>query len=290
MIKSMTGYGKSTFIIDKSNFVVEIKTLNSKQLEVNARISSQFRAKEKEIRSLLGQELRRGKIDLFIYEDKSNSQEVHINQRLVKSYYNTLRQLSKDIGNKVETDIFSHILSFPEVTLLPYEELTDEMWSVMKQAILESCSQVNAYRVEEGKALSEDIKGRMGKIDNLIDEITPLEQSRIDRVKAKMDAFFRENQIEIKFDEHRLEQEIFYYIEKMDITEEKVRLRQHCSFFLETLKEKQSNGKKLAFIVQECGREINTIGAKSNDFLIQQIVVQMKDELEKIKEQLFNIL
>ena len=290
MIKSMTGFGRTTIEVTGKSITIEIRTLNSKQLDLNTRIAPLFRNNENEIRSLISHELERGKIDVTINIDKNAAATVAINPELAKSYYDALNVLSKELGNPVESDIFMQVLRMPDVISTPQEELSDELWDAVKAAIQETCDKVNDFRLTEGTVLAKDFEKRIGLIRDMIDEVTPFEENRIATLRAKFDKGIADLGPKVQFDPNRMEQEIFFYLEKLDITEEKVRLRKHCNYFLETMAEPQANGKKLGFIVQECGREINTLGSKSNDFNIQQIVVRMKDELEKLKEQLANIL
>jgi uncharacterized protein (TIGR00255 family) len=286
----MTGFGKTAVITENKSVIVEIRTLNSKQLELNTRISPLFRDKEHEVRSLVAAELERGKIDLAIYLEKNTIATPEVNPELAKAYYDSFLNLSSYLGNKFPTDIFSHVLRMPDVLVAPKEELSEELWSLVNESIIETCRKVNIFRVQEGAFLASDLQKRIKLIESLLEEITPFEYARIERQKQKIQNALSELSPSITPDANRLEQEMIYYLEKLDITEEKVRLRKHCQFFKETLEDNTSNGKKLGFIIQECGREVNTIGSKCNDFNIQQIVVRMKDEVEKIKEQLFNIL
>lgn len=290
MIKSMTGFGRTAIEVTGKSITVEIRTLNSKQLDLNTRIAPLFRNNENEIRAMISHELERGKIDFYLTLDRNSAPNVSINSGLAKSYFETLSALSKDLSNPVESDIFMQVLRMPDVISTPQEELSDEDWATVKNAIQETCNKVNDFRLTEGAALAKDFEKRICMIRDMIDEVTPFEENRIATLRAKFEKGMADLAGKVQFDSNRMEQEIFFYLEKLDITEEKVRLRKHCNYFLETMDAPESNGKKLAFIVQECGREINTLGSKSNDFQIQQIVVRMKDELEKLKEQLANIL
>ncbi len=291
MIKSMTGFGRTVLETSGKCITVEIRTLNSKQLDLNARIPLLFKNYENEIRSILSKELERAKADFTItVENRSTDSAVAINTELAKSYYQTLTELSRQLGNPVESDIFLHVLRMPDVVSTPQEEVSEELWQSVKVAILDACRQLNEFRISEGKVLEKDFVKRITLIRDMIDEVTPFEENRIVKIREKFENSLKELAPKVQYDPNRLEQEIFYYLEKLDVTEEKVRLRKHCDYFIETLNDSQSNGKKLGFIVQECGREINTLGSKSNDFDIQQIVVRMKDELEKLKEQLANVL
>ncbi|MCQ2291681.1 MAG: YicC family protein [Bacteroidales bacterium] len=290
MIKSMTGFGRTAIEVTGKSITVEIRTLNSKQLDLNTRIAPLFRNNENEIRAMISHELERGKIDFYLTLDRNSAPNVSINSGLAKSYFETLSALSKDLNNPVESDIFMQVLRMPDVISTPQEELSDEDWVAVKDAIQETCNKVNDFRLTEGAALAKDFEKRICMIRDMIDEVTPFEENRIATLRAKFEKGMADLAGKVQFDANRMEQEIFFYLEKLDITEEKVRLRKHCNYFLETMESPESNGKKLGFIVQECGREINTLGSKSNDFQIQQIVVRMKDELEKLKEQLANIL
>lgn len=290
MIKSMTGFGRTAIEVTGKSITIEIRTLNSKQLDLNTRIAPLFRNNENEIRAMISHELERGKIDFNLSMDRNSAPNVSINGGLAKSYFETLTALSHDLNNQVESDIFMQVLRMPDVISTPQEELSDEEWAAVKNAILETCNKVNDFRLTEGAALAKDFEKRICLIRDMIDEVTPFEENRITTLRAKFEKGMADLAGKVQFDANRMEQEIFFYLEKLDITEEKVRLRKHCQYFLETMESPESNGKKLGFIVQECGREINTLGSKSNDFNIQQIVVRMKDELEKLKEQLANIL
>lgn len=290
MIKSMTGFGRTTVEIDGKAVNIEIRTLNSKQLDMNTRIAPFFRSREIELRALISKMLERGKVDVNISFEKNTSDQVSINTELAKSYYETLKQLSAEIGNPVESDIFLHVLRMPDVVMSEQDELSEEQWKVLSEAVTETCARVDNFRAQEGAILAKDFEKRICMIRDMIEEVTPLEENRIVTLRAKFEKGLEESRLKAQYDPNRFEQELFYYIEKLDITEEKVRLRKHCNYFLETMQDANANGKKLGFIVQECGREINTLGSKSNDFQIQQIVVGMKDELEKMKEQLANVL
>lgn len=290
MIKSMTGFGKVAIHADAKNIVVEIRTLNSKQFDLSTRIASLFRDKENEIRALVAQKLQRGKIDFSLYVEKNERPAVTINHELAKSYFNELTSLSKSLGNQVDSDIFLQVLRMPDVVSSPQEELPEELWKQVYQAISDCCDKVDGFRIQEGEVLAKDFVKRVKLIDSLIDEITPFEKNRVEVLRNKFISTFKDMQMKDKYDANRLEQEMIFYVEKLDITEEKVRLRKHCNYFLETMAEPESQGKKLGFIVQEMGREVNTTGSKASDFNIQQIVVKMKDEVEKLKEQLANIL
>lgn len=291
MIRSMTGFGRATVETGGKTVTVEIRTLNSKQLDLNTRIPLLFKNFENEIRSILSKEIVRAKADITItVENHAVTSSVSINKDLAKSYFNTITELSEELGNPVASDIFIQVLRMPDVVSTPQEAVSEEMWADVKGAIGEACRQVDEFRISEGRALEADFMKRICCIRDMIEEVIPFEESRIVKIREKFEKSLSELSPKMQYDPNRLEQEIFYYLEKLDITEEKVRLRKHCDYFIETLQDGTDTGKKLGFIAQECGREINTLGSKSNDFDIQQIVVRMKDELEKLKEQLANIL
>ncbi len=291
MIKSMTGFGRAVLEVDGKVITVEIRTLNSKQLDLNTRIPLLFKNYENDIRSMLSKALERAKADFTItVENRSVTNAVSINKELAKSYYQILTELSQELGNPVASDVFLHVMRMPDVVSTPQDEVSEELWEKLKLAITDACQQLDNFRISEGKVLEADFVKRITLIRDMIDEVTPFEENRIVKIREKFENSLKELAPKVQYDPNRLEQEIFFYLEKLDVTEEKVRLRKHCDYFIETLNENQSNGKKLGFIVQECGREINTLGSKSNDFDIQQIVVRMKDELEKLKEQLANVL
>lgn len=294
----MTGFGRTSFDADGKSITVEIRTLNSKQLDLSTRISPLFRNRENEIRSLIARKLERGKIDFSLSLDANNTPDITVNKNLAASYYKALSELSDELcvaSNDAENanmclNNYLQVLRMPDVISTPTEELSDDLWASILDSINITCEQVNSFRESEGNALAEDFKKRICLIRNMLGEVTPFEESRIETIRTKFENSLQDLSNKVQYDPNRLEQEIFYYLEKLDITEEKVRLLKHCSYFLETMSEPQANGKKLGFIAQECGREINTLGSKSNNFDIQQIVVRMKDELEKLKEQLANIL
>ena len=289
-MKSMTGFGKVAFQAFSKSIIVEIRTLNSKQLDLSTRIAPLFRDKENGIRSIIAQKLERGKVDVAIYVDKNEAPSISVNTEVARAYYNQLLNLSYELQNPVDSDIFVQVLRLPDVIVTPREELPEELWQQLREAVETACDLCDNFRIQEGQVLAADMEKRVRLIDTLIEEITPFESQRIEKQREKFATGLEELKQKGQYDPNRLEQEIIFYIEKLDITEEKVRLHKHCKYFLETMNEAESKGKKLGFIVQEMGREVNTIGSKACDFNIQQIVVKMKDEVEKMKEQLANIL
>lgn len=292
MIKSMTGYGRAEGEVNSRKFIIELKTLNSKQFDMLSRIPPVYKEKELQIRSILQQKLERGKIEITVnVEDSKADVNFTINRELARHYYNEIIGLQKDLGVENSNEILATILKLPEVIQAVPDVLEEEEWEGMQKIIHQAVALCDASRLKEGKVLENDFTERIASIAALLLNVNKYEDQRIVRIKEKLKADLEKFFEEKKIDQNRLEQEMVYYIDKIDITEEKVRLNNHCNYFLQTLAEADTaNGKKLNFISQEIGREINTIGSKANDGDIQKLVVQMKDELEKIKEQLFNIL
>jgi uncharacterized protein (TIGR00255 family) len=291
----MTGFGKTTANPGGRIVNIEIRTLNSKTLDVNTRIPSLYRDKESEIRADINRVLERGKIDFVITVDSdSDANDFAINQPLAQRYYSEIKQLAEVLGETPGDDIISNILKMPDVLKAGRETPDETEWAQVKAAIAEALELTEAFRTAEGELLGNDMIARIKLILDLLLKIEPLESTRIgnlrDRFQRNQDEFLEKTTKIDKFDENRFEQEIFWYLEKLDITEEKVRLRKHCDYFIDTLHSPESNGRKLGFITQEIGREINTLGSKAYNAEIQMIVVQMKDELEKIKEQVSNVL
>ena len=291
MLKSMTGFGKAKCELPDKRISIEIRTLNSKQLDVLSRIPGIYKQKELDVRTMLLKKLERGKIEISLSVDQSDPAENYtINKTLAKKYYNEISSLAGELGIKSDEDILSVILKLPDVLKPEEQDLDETEWGQIIKSVGVAIDNCNDFRAMEGARLEVDFSERIGLILGFLGNIRQFEKERINKIKSK----FRKDLSDIvgnqKVDENRLEQEIIYYLEKIDITEEKVRLKNNCEYFLQAMAENQSNGKKLNFISQEIGREINTIGSKANDSDIQKIVVQMKDELEKIKEQLFNIL
>jgi len=287
----MTGYGKSVAEIPQKKISFEIKSLNSKSLDLNTRLPWQYKEKEAEIRNLISQKLERGKIDLTINFDALDSEIVPvINRTVVKNYYSQLKEIAAEL--KIETDeqLLSTIMRLPDALKTEKPELADEEWEIVRNKILEAVEQLDSYRIEEGKSLEADLIRCVGKILKMLDEIEEFEGGRIIKIREKLHSSLIENVGIENIDKNRFEQELIFYLEKLDINEEKVRLKKHCEYFLEKISSLPPNGKILSFISQEIGREINTIGSKANDASIQKLVVMMKDELEKIKEQTLNVL
>jgi len=291
MIKSMTGFGKAECECQNRKIVIEIKSLNSKQLDMNLRIPNGYREKELAFRTLISKTLKRGKVDFNIsVENSGGASNFSINKTLAAKYYREMKSLSEEIGDNNSVDYLSVIMRLPDVMMSEKEEVGEDEWNLLFDAVEIAIDKLDAFRVEEGKHLSIDLTNRTKKILELLVQVDPYEKLRIESLKVKIKRDLYELTDKDNIDRNRFEQELVYYIDKLDITEEKVRLKKHCEYFLETMDEAFSQGKKLNFIGQEIGREINTMGSKAGDANIQKIVVQMKDELEKIKEQLFNIL
>jgi uncharacterized protein (TIGR00255 family) len=291
MIRSMTGYGKSVLETPQKKISVEIRSLNSKQADLNTKVPWLYKEKEIEIRNLLSKRLERGKIDLYISFDIMDDELMPvINKASVKNYYRQLSEVSSELGINAGVEALSIIMRLPEALKSEKPELTEEEWQMALKMINEALRLVDVYRIEEGKALARDLSSSVKKILGFLEDIVPFEAERITKVREKLTASLNDSIGSENVDMNRFEQEIIFYLEKLDINEEKVRLRKHCDYFIETMNGKDSNGKMLSFIAQEMGREINTIGSKANDASIQKIVVMMKDELEKIKEQVLNVL
>ena len=289
MIQSMTGYGKAELNLKNANFTIEVRSLNSKQIDVSVKMSSIYRDKEIGLRRLLSEKLQRGKIELSIWKESSVSNAKYtLNTELIKEYFQQIEGISNSL-NLNSKDIMPSLLKMPEVLTKGEEKSDENEWGKIAKGIDIAIANTLQFRLDEGKKLEEDITSRINKLTALLIEIAPFAKGRIEKVKKSLSDKLAE--IDTKnIDENRFEQELIYYLEKQDITEEQVRLDAHLNYFILTMKTDFPNGKKLGFIGQEIGREINTIGSKSSDSEMQKIVVQMKDELEKIKEQLLNIL
>lgn len=292
MVKSMTGFGKTTVESGNKKVVIEIKSLNSKQLDLNLRIPNLYKEKEMEIRSLIKEQLDRGKVDMCIYFDNAESdKDVSINKAVVMQYFNQMVEISNQLGMQPDKDgLLQTIMRFPDTLQVKSEELDDEEWTRLRAGIMQALEEINKFRMQEGKALMKDISHRIELIQNLAADVPQFESRRVDVIRQKLQEKMNEWTDVKNIDQNRMEQEIIYYLEKLDITEEKVRLANHCKYFMETVEKEEAPGRKIGFIAQEIGREINTMGSKANDHDIQKLVVRMKDELEKIKEQSLNVL
>lgn len=285
----MTGFGRARIELPGKNINIEIKSLNSKSFDLGLRLPSLYRDKEAEIRNLLGQKLERGKADLLIFVEEDSKTSISFNRELALEYHEQLKHLANDIG-QIQVDYMSIILKMPDIFKADGIQLSESEWEKLLEGLNNACDDLNNFRLNEGKILQEDLLNRSRLILKLLADIEVFEPQRRELVKNKLWKALEEQAEKGKIDTNRFEQELIYYLEKTDFTEEQVRLEKHCIYFNETLEDTGSNGRKLAFITQEIGREINTLGAKANNAEIQRIVVNMKDELEKIKEQLLNIL
>ena len=292
MILSMTGYGKAVVAYKEKKINVEVKSLNSKSLDLSARIAPLYREKEMEIRRLIAQKLERGKVDFSLWVEKETTIDATpINAALVENYYHQIKSISANTGIPEPSDWFTTLLRLPDVTAkTEVEVLEEEEWHAAKQAITEALDKLIEFRTQEGAALQKKFTEKIDNISALLKSIEPFEKSRVPKIKDKIIDGLKQIP-EVDYDKNRLEQELIYYIEKLDISEEKQRLSNHLKYFRETMNESGHGvGKKLGFISQEMGREINTTGSKSNQAEMQNIVVKMKDELEQIKEQVLNAL
>ncbi len=285
MIQSMTGYGKAVIQLPSKKITVEIKSLNSKNLDLNTRVPSSYREKELHIRNMLAKSLTRGKVDFNLFVEVTGEEtSTQLNETVVKQY---MRQLQNVVdGDAIE--LLKMAIRMPDALKTEREEIDETEFNSILEAVNEALVAINIYRTDEGAVLQNDFVERIDIIENLLEQVIEIDSQRMDNVKERLRTAVSE--LQEKVDENRFEQELIYYLEKYDITEEKVRLKNHLNYFKEAIASSDSNGKKLGFITQEIGREINTIGSKSNFAPMQQLVVQMKDELEKIKEQALNVL
>lgn len=291
MIKSMTGFGKAVCELPTKKVHIEIKSLNSKQLDLNTRIPAIYREKELEIRSELARQLQRGKVDVTIFVETMIPDKItQLNEQVISNYYQQLSSISQKLGIESNTDFLRVIMPLPDTLKVEQTELDESEWVLIFKTIQQAVQAIDQFRLQEGKMLEADISDRARIISKLLEQVPQFEKLRIEKIKNRI----RENLAELaektKMDENRFEQELIYYLEKLDISEEKSRLENHLKYFFETFNDDEPVGKKLAFITQEIGREINTLGSKANDTDMQRLVIQMKDELEKIKEQTLNVL
>ena len=285
MIQSMTGYGKSVIQLPTKKISIEIKSLNSKNLDLNTRMPSLYREKELDIRKLIASKLERGKIDFSLYMEITGEEtSTQINKTVVKQY---IKQL-KEVVDGDEIELLKMAIRLPDAVTTERDDIDEDEWAQIAKEIDSSLEKIHQYRLDEGKTLESEFFDRIQNISDILDKVIAMDPERIEGVRERLQKGISD--IKEKVDQNRFEQELIYYIEKFDVTEEKVRLKNHLDYFLKALKSPDSNGKKLGFIGQEIGREINTIGSKSNYAPMQKLVVQMKDELEKIKEQLLNVL
>lgn len=287
----MTGFGLASTDYGSVKFSVEIKSLNSKFLELGLKIPRAFSDKELYLRNLCNKEIERGKVSMAITVERSEEAQkgASINETLLKKYYTQLVELNKSLGANID-NLLPSVLALPEVITYTEEEASESEWEILEATFHKALKNFGQFREDEGKVLKADLELRIKNILGFFAEVETLAPQRIPHIKTRLTQFLEDTVGKVNYDQNRFEQELIYYIDKLDITEEQTRLKSHCDYFITTLKDKDANGKKLGFISQEIGREINTMGAKANDAQIQQLVVGMKEELEKIKEQLLNVL
>lgn len=291
MIKSMTGYGKAEFETGNKKITIELKSLNSKQLDLNTRLPMLYREKDLIIRREISEKLIRGKVDFSMFiENLGIESNSAINENIVRAYFNQLSEIQGRLGLPVTEQIMQNIMRLPDAVKTVYEELDENEWHAIFENIKNVIVLLDDFRTQEGQALERDIRSNISDIQQLLCQVEVFETQRIEGIKTRINDSLKEFVQNGNLDKNRFEQELIYYLEKLDINEEKVRLTNHCDYFLETLESTQDVGKKLGFIAQEIGREINTIGSKANESNIQRLVVQMKDALERIKEQTLNVL
>lgn len=288
MIQSMTGYGKSVLQLPTKKITIEIKSLNSKSLDLIVRIPSYYKEKELDVRKKLANELIRGKVDFSIFvEMTADETSTIVNPGVVKNYIQQLKNIVETASNN-ELELLKMAIQMPDALKTEREELDENEWNLINQTVDEAVKEIIQYRIDEAAALEDDFRTRIANIRSYLDEVKALDNQRIEFVKERLKKAI--DDLKVTVDENRFEQELIYYLEKLDINEEKVRLENHLNYFLQTLETEDSNGRKLGFIVQEMGREINTTGSKANFAPMQKAVIQMKNELEQIKEQILNIL
>ncbi|WP_075590742.1 YicC/YloC family endoribonuclease [Labilibacter marinus] len=291
MIKSMTGFGKATCELSGKKISIEIKSLNSKQLDVNMRLPNIYREKDLVLRNELANKLGRGKVDVGFYVDFLGAEKnASINSQVIETYYNQISPIADKLGIKENTDILRAIMPLPDTVKIEQAELDEGEWKLIFETFKNALKNLISFRAQEGEVLQKDVIARINKIRTYQKAVEPFEKERIEKVRTRILDQLNELQEKINLDQNRFEQEMIFYLEKLDITEEKVRLTNHLDYFIETIEKEELVGKKLGFITQEIGREINTMGSKANHSEIQKLVIQMKDELEKIKEQNLNVL
>lgn len=290
MIQSMTGFGKAVAELENRKVTVEVKSLNSKQLDLYVRMPNLYKEKEMEVRNLITRRLERGKVDFLIYVENIGIDTANqINQNVIESYYKQIKETASNLGIDVPSDWFQVLMRMPEVLKYEQNEADENEWRKVSEAINEAINQLLSFRKQEGKMLQSLFEEKTNNISNLLLDIEPYEKDRIEKVRTRITEALQKLE-GVEYDKNRFEQELIYYIEKLDINEEKNRLSNHLRYFQETMNAGSGQGKKLGFICQEIGREVNTMGSKSNDAEMQQIVVRMKDELEQMKEQVLNVL
>jgi uncharacterized protein (TIGR00255 family) len=291
MIRSMTGYGKADCLLPDKKVTIEVRSLNSKQMDISTRMPALYREKELEIRQIISDLLERGKIECSVYYELSEDiPSGVINEPVVKDYYQQLYRISGELGLDPSIELLSAVMRLPDTIRTEKSELEEEEWDMVKDGLKQALGQVNGFRHQEGEALGRDLRERVRTITEILSRVEDHEGDRMKRIRERIGNNLSGIQQNGEVDENRFEQELIYYLEKLDISEEKVRLSNHCAYFLDTLDSDVPVGKKLGFISQEMGREINTLGSKASHSNIQRLVVEMKDELERIKEQVMNVL
>lgn len=292
MLLSMTGYGKASCEYANRKITVEVKSLNSKQMDINTRIAAVYRDKELEIRNLVAQQLERGKVDFTLTVEEKGASGTLVNQAVVANYYQQLQQVADNLHIAMPENILDTIMKLPDALKTDNATTSDNEWQAVQKVVLAALDQLTAFRTQEGRALQQMFDKKLERIGALLAEVEPFEKGRVQKIRDNIEKSLQDlsNDKKIDIDRNRFEQEMIFYIEKLDINEEKVRLRNHLKYFAETMQTEHAAGKKLGFIAQEMGREINTLGSKSNQSEMQIIVVKMKDELEQIKEQVLNVL
>ncbi len=287
----MTGYGKVCSEFQNKKIVIEIKSLNSKQTDIVSRISGVYRDREIEFRNLIASNLVRGKIDFSLYvEDAGVGSMASINTSAVKAYYEQMKSTCEALSLPMPENAMQIIMGLPEILLTETVEVSEEEMAIVDELLVKAFEEIKSFRIQEGRVLQGVFAEKIESIANLVEQVAPFEAERLEKIRTRLEENLQTIDERFKIDQNRLEQELIFYIEKLDINEEKVRLRNHLKYFIETMENEEAAGKKLGFIVQEIGREINTLGSKSNHAEMQKIVVKMKDELEQIKEQVLNVL
>lgn len=291
MIKSMTGYGKSELELPNKKITIEIKSLNSKQLDISSRFPGVYKEKDLEVRRIISEMVVRGKVEFSLYcENLGASTNAVINKNIVMSYFDQLKELYGEVNLELTDRLIQTIMRLPDAVKVEHEELDETEWQLIREQIIVAVQKLDKFRIQEGNMLKADMLGNIAAIRSLKEQVPQFEPERIDRIKTRLTDAFKDASTNVQADLNRFEQEMIFYLEKLDVNEEMVRLENHCKYFVETLEKEELVGKKIGFITQEIGREINTLGSKANHTEIQKLVIQMKDALEKIKEQSLNVL
>lgn len=289
MLRSMTGFGRAEGVVKDRKITVEVRSLNSKQLDLFLKMPSVYKERENELRQWISEQVVRGKVEVFISGEALHAtKHTSFDRELIRSYYQELKDIAGDVAPDAKTDLLAQVLRLPDVSSTTSERVDDEEWAGLRALVAEAIKGYDSFRKNEGARLQEELTKRVKGIEQLLTEVEAMDAGRTDRTRERLLGKLADLKAEV--DQARFEQELIYYLEKLDITEEKVRLHGHCTYFHETLRSDEPQGRKLGFIGQEMGREINTLGSKANDAAMQRLVVQMKDELEKVKEQVLNVL